>query len=675
VRFAYLGFAISGLVVAASCSPASGGNQNRQLFTSGSGGSGTLPDGSVSAGGYYNAAGNAGFPTFGAGGAMASSAGGAPSAGGDTGSTTDSGVPPGQKTPVTINENPGNLDPGTQQQLQGGGSSGAQILYPYDGTVFPVGLLPPTIQWQQSGGADAVYLHIKGKWFEYQGFFGSSANLQLTIPANAWKTAGEQSDGAVDPYSVEITIKSGASIIGPVKETLIFAQGKLKGQLFYNTYTSAKAGDNGAVMRLVLGAAQPDVFLTDTGVVPFGPCWSCHSLSANGAMLVAQHHQYPGGPYWSSSFDLVANPQLKPPALATLQGTNVDEMGLGAVYPDGSKVLTMGSPSSTSGQLLFPDGQYNVPAMLGPMPSHLLDTRTGTALPVNGWTVQYAMMPSFSPDGSKVVFNWFEDSQGHSLAVADFDTNTNTFSNIHVVYKNPNLWPGWPWITPDNKEVVFVLGNADDFVSAYPSRPIPASSDLWTVDIANPNGQARQLARANGYKTNGGPTYLPQPNRDEHVSYFPTMSPIAAGGYFWVFFTSRRTYGNTITQPVDQAITKKIWVTAYNIRTGDVIADPSNPPFYLPGQEDVSGNIRAFAALEPCHADGASCETGVDCCGQHCYQGKCQLPPPPPPPKPHEPPPPPPCSQLDEGCNADADCCDSSAVCISHYCSLIAPPQ
>jgi hypothetical protein len=129
-------------------------------------------------------------------------------------------------------------------------------------------------------------------------------------------------------------------------------------------------------------------------------------------------------------------------------------------------------------------------------------------------------------------------------------------------------------------------------------------------------------------------------------------------------------------------------VAAYNIRTGDIIADPSNPPFYLPGQEDAAGNIRAFAALEPCHADGGTCETGVDCCGGHCYMGKCQLPPPPPPPpdpppppppgEPPPPPPPPPCSNIDEVCRTVDDCCDkgkTGATCLSHYCAIIAPPH
>src|SRR5205814_10077097 len=124
-------------------------------------------------------------------------------------------------------------------------------------------------------------------------------------------------------------------------------------------------------------------------------------------------------------------------------------------------------------------------------------------------------MPSFSPDGSMVVSNSDNDSNGHSIAVANFDTSSNTMSNMRVIFKNDTLFPGWPWFTPDNKEVVFVLGNTQDYVSGYPGRtsPLIASSDLWAVDVST--GNARQLFRANGYMIPGASTYLLQGSRDE----------------------------------------------------------------------------------------------------------------------------------------------------------------
>lgn len=686
---------VCGAMITLSCSADTGSPR-----ATGSGGAnGTGTGGSGAGMTYYypdgGIAGAGGTPMFIGGGG--SSAAGALNTGAYAGNY-DAGVecidqapqPIPPPTPITTNDCPGSLDAATVQSLQQGGSgSGVRILYPYDGTIFPRGLPAPLLQWEQTTSADAVYIHMKSGLYEYFGCFGPNADKRLQIPQSVWNDAGKLTQGGSDPMTVELTIKSGGTIIGPITQTWTIAVGKLQGALFYNTYTSPQAGNNGAVMRLHLGDSSPQVFMTDTGLSPSGPCWSCHSLSANGNVLVAQHHAYPFGPYTSASLDLTTTtPPLSgpnPPAMVILDGTTQTEMGLGAVYPDGSKVLTMGSPGDSTVQPLFPDGAGNVPGMIGPKLTKLLNTSNGTEIAMNGWNVQYAQMPSFSPDGTMVAFNWYENSNGHSLAVANFDSSTNTFSNVRVIYTNNTLFPGWPFITPDNKEVTFVLGNTADYVSAYPfmpaGRPLMASSDLWTVDIES--GQARQLARANGYPQDGAATYLPRPGRDEHLIFFPTMSPVASGGYFWVFFTSRRTYGNLITQNWDDpdgfkaAATKKIWVSAYNIRTdGTPIADPSHPPFYLPGQEDAAGNIRAFAALEPCHQDGNTCETGVDCCTGQCSNGVCGPPPPPPPLcSPTAPPPPPPCAQIDERCTTDGDCCDDRATCVAGFCEVIEQPR
>ena len=138
----------------------------------------------------------------------------------------------------------------------------------------------------------------------------------------------------------------------------------------------------------------------------------------------------------------------------------------------------------------------------------------------------------------------------------------------------------------------------------------------------------------------------------------PTVSPVAAGGYFWVFFTSKRNYGNLFTTdlPDQQAESKKIWVAAIDI---DAIpgTDPSHPAFFLPGQEIESGNIRAFAALEPCRDNGTACESGVDCCCGYCIEGQCgcRMG----------------CAMLEEKCEEAGDCCMAGARCIGGFCSLV----
>jgi hypothetical protein len=143
-------------------------------------------------------------------------------------------------------------------------------------------------------------------------------------------------------------------------------------------------------------------------------------------------------------------------------------------------------------------------------------------------------------------------------------------------------------------------------------------------------------------------------------------------------FSSRRGYGNTISPGGTVAggddawgkPRKKIWVAAIDIDYPNKL-DASHPAFYLPGQELDQGSIRPFVSLEPCRPQGASCESGADCCDGFCRETgrnpdgtpvlECV------------PPPVSACSNLDEACITAADCCDPTLLCIIGRCSLPTP--
>ncbi len=560
---------------------------------------------------------------------------------------SDGGTPTG---PVTIDDCPGMLSPSAAMALQAGGpvDPAMKWLYPYDATVFAGGLLPVVLQWSpQAGGADAVYVHMHSASFDYKGCFGPASPAELTIPAAAWTAAFAKSGGASDPLNVELTTMAGGAVSGPITETWTLASSTLKGSVYYNTYTSPQVMNNGAVMRIDPGAPMPTAFLWIAGSSPTGPCISCHSLSSDGSMLVAQRHFYPGGLVQSESYDLVQSPMPNP--ASPLAKDTMDDWGFSALYPDGSRLLTDAAPGMTGG--LFPAGPNDNPGMIGPKTTAMFDPRTGATLPMSGLGSQYPQMPMFSPEGKKIVFNDFDAGQGHSLAVMDFDASTNTFSNKVTLYSDPSQYPGWPFFTPDSKWVVFALGSSSNYASLVnPPFAGTGTSDLYIVDLATMTPHA--LDAANGYAN--GASYLPYPGRDEHLGFYPTVSPVAAGGYFWVFFTSRRNYGNTLVGSVDDPKSKKIWVSAIDINAAPG-TDPSHAAFYLPGQELASGNIRAFATLAPCKGDGEACTSGVDCCGGFCTAGVCggQNG----------------CANLDDKCSMDSDCCDPTLKCIGGYCA------
>lgn len=580
--------------------------------------------------------------------------------------------------PINDTNCPGALSAATVKSVQAGGANSAALkwLYPYDATVFPGGLSAPVLQWNQSGAPDGVYLHLHSQDYDFKGCYKGSNPGQLPVDATEWGTAFAQSHGVNDPLTVELSTITGGVVSGPIKETWSFAVGSLKGTLYYNTYTSAIAGNNGAVMMLKPGDAKPTALLAIAGAVPFGPCISCHSLSADGSMLVAQKHAYPGGlaSPGSMSFKLTSGlpNATNPTGLAT---TMADDWGFSAVYPDGSRLLTAGeSADSTSVTAVFPVADVNNPGMIGPKANVMYSTTTGATIAFTGLSSKYAMMPMFSPDGKKIVFNDVDNDGGHALVVQDFDPAANKFSNPVVIYKDAKNYPGWPFFTPDSKNVVFAMGPGSNFASIPPASfssigPVQASatdvssSDLYIVRLATP-GTAQSLDQINGFKN--GASYMPFPGRDEHLNFYPTGSPVSAGGYFWVFFTSRRQYGNVmvdttngnaVPDPVFHSETKKIWAAAVSI---DGTGDPSHPPFMFPGQELTSGNLRAFSVLSPCKGDGTGCESGVDCCGGSCTSGKCGVPAGPT------------CTADGNKCTPALPCCDNEQ-CIGGYCGLIAP--
>jgi hypothetical protein len=237
------------------------------------------------------------------------------------------------------------------------------------------------------------------------------------------------------------------------------------------------------------------------------------------------------------------------------------------------------------------------------------------------------------------------------LAMMDYDPVTQKFSNYQVLATPP---PGrhysWPAFTPDGAHVVYQDGVGDDLATWSGN-----TAKMFAVEVATK--KVTFLTDLNG------DGYLPQGFRDENKNYEPTIAPIASGGYFWVMFTSRRTWGNKLTG--DESQTKRLWVSALDIN-GQGGIDFSHPPFYVPGQELTSGNSRGFWALDPCKQDGQSCETGDECCNGFCNptgdppEFKCG-------------PPDGRCADEFESCETSADCCNAEHECIGGKCTQLPP--
>jgi hypothetical protein len=269
---------------------------------------------------------------------------------------------------------------------------------------------------------------------------------------------------------------------------------------------------------------------------------------------------------------------------------------------------------------------------------------------------------------------------GSQLVVLDFDSSQLMFSNLRVLASmTEGKRAGFPSFFPTNDAVAFhyQIVNSNHEYNTWHG----AEAQIWWSDLAT--GSATSLDALNGLSPGGGASYLPtgptNHANDTVLSYEPTVNPVASGGYIWVIFTSRRLYGNVATTDPWQSdprtydatqlanvTCKKLWVAAIDLNA-PAGTDPSHPAFYLPAQELVAGNARGFWVLDPCEADGQSCQSGDECCNGYCAAGGdgglvCT-----------NAPPNSSCSQLEEKCTTSANCCDVTNVCINGFCSVSGP--
>lgn len=609
-------------------------------------------------------------------------------------------------------------DPKTIAALKTPSSDGSAqkltLLYPYDKTVWPRGMLAPLLMWQWTpGDADAIRIDLKttSGSFSWSGTFGRPAILAQTggafirhpIPQDVWNMAtdsagGTTSNGAPDQLTMKLTVAKSDQGYGPLTETWTIAPARLTGTVYYNSYGTQLvknwANPDGAGNRV--GAAILGIHSGDTAphlVVGLNStddsgCRVCHVVSSRGRWLLTQSEQGSPGDGRSFLYDLKATDVQGSAVQLPQEGT----FAWAALLSDGSFALTNAvDPSSTNPAITNSRAGTATSSFwqFGASPQQA----TLTGLPA-GVACGY---PSFSPDDKMIAYidvtGSTNDVKG-SLVVADYDKTSHAFSNVRTIASPASGQRiGYPVFLPDDSALVYETELRTSQADTVMVTRDGARSELWWVNL---KGTPKPVALAELNGKNGTTSYLPiGPNNhgiagasdprssysetgydDTTLNYEPTVLPVVAGGYAWVVFTSRRLYGNQLTAvpwqswPPDydttdlaQATVKKLWVSAVDMNA-PAGSDPSHPAFYLPAQEILAGNSRGFWVLDPCRADGQSCQTGDQCCNGYC-----------------EPsgdggalvcggaPPNSTCSKPQEKCTTAADCCDSSNSCINGFCA------
>jgi len=603
------------------------------------------------------------------------------------------------------------------------GSASAQALalvYPYDKTVWPRGMLAPLLMWTWTpGDADAIQIALKtaSGSFSWTGTFAKPAILSTTpalttgsnfvrspIPQDVWDMATNTASGPSDAITVSLTVAKGGVGYGPISQTWTVAPGLLTGAVYYNSYGTGLVQNWGgnmdtagnrigaAILGIKSGELGPSVVAGQNSSDDSG-CRVCHTVASKGRWLITQTDT--PSDEQSYLYDLTM------PNVPT-SGVAMSQQGVfawAALTGDGSYALTNEvNPSSSNGAVGTSTSSF---WQFSATPT----VATLTGLP-SGLAAGY---PSFSPDDTLIAYldatGNTGDVAGEPIRMASYDAATQTFSNVQTLVTPSGagtapafsqLRVGYPVFLPDNSGVVFESQVRQGSDSVLCTRN-GARSQLWWVNAKGaPQPVALTALNGTGYlpvgpKDHGSDFAAPDPQYnpgnggvnemgydDTSLNYEPTVLPVASGGYAWVVFTSRRLYGNQLgqtpwdswptnynTKDLAQAPVKKLWVAAIDLNAPPG-TDPSHPAFYLPAQEILAGNSRGFWVLDPCGADGSSCQTGDQCCNGYCEEGDGGL-------VCSNAPPGTTCSGLSQKCTTAANCCDTSNLCINGFCALSTP--
>lgn len=531
------------------------------------------------------------------------------------------------------------------------------LLYPYDKTVFPRGLLPPELMWEGGTAGDTYRVTIRDQYVDLTVWTSADPPSRWEMPVDWWRALTESSDGT-QPVQVEIVRRDAAGQAhAAMTQTWTMAPGSLRGTIYY------WAVNLGAIVKINPGADAPVPAFDpqQAGMLGSPPpvggyggqtppwdantagnrCVACHTVSRDGSTLAASFSaaDQGGGRPWGIINNSTEQIQL---ISDYAPATNI----YSALTPDGSRIV-------------YDTSNFEM---------HMADPQTGAAIPTTLDTFTNVGHPQFSPDGTKLAFvsntqgGWPIEMTHSDLEIVDF--NGTDFSNRRMVQRAATESPpsgagleiGFPSFTPDSQWIIYQRGTYSR--ASFGSAPLSTGfNDLFMTNVSG--ATTVQLSEASG----SGSLDM----KDSRRNYSPRVAPVAVGGYFWVVFTSPRTYGNRMASTTDATNDnrKQLWVAAINTNPA-AGQDPSHPAFWLTGQDLTTINMDAYWAFEPCRQDGTDCSDGFECCSGFCRDqgdGTFQCVPPPT----NE------CSQVGESCTTAADCCEPGIQCLGGFCALPTP--
>jgi len=507
----------------------------------------------------------------------------------------------------------------------------ATLRYPLDRAVIPTNLPAPDVQWEGGAAGDFYRVLIQKPHASVSAYLqhtGASFGYHWAVDPEAWRALLE-SDPA-DPLVISVDRWDNAmrEHVAGESISLRVARAVLSGTIYYWDLS------NGRLMRLDALTGARSLTIANppprtTGSADGSRCIACHTVSRDGRYLSAELWDGDGP---SATFDLTSSELSRDPA-PTVYGPRDDLRYLFSSFSPDSNYLVINRGNSMQ----------------------LLERASGAVVPGSGLPTDHAAHPDWAPDGMSVALvtntnmGWAVDFTRGDLAVVP-RTATTTFGALRVVHRGTTdaapaagalVTDAHPTFSPDSRWIAFQHGTnsrGGNETTHYPGRlEITAAS-------ATPDTPSLVLANANG--------------SGEPDSYWPNFSPFDQGGYFWVAFYSRRDYGNARVGTRGTR-RRQIWVAAISNRP-TAGADPSQVPYWLPGQDTALDNMSAYWAPVACRMNSERCSVSSECCSGLCERGpdgmfSCT------------PPPPAMCRREGTTCSTTSDCCNG-LMCFNRVC-------
>jgi Tol biopolymer transport system component len=447
------------------------------------------------------------------------------------------------------------------------------IQYPIDKAVSPKNIPSIEFQWTAAGN-DLFHVALRSSFAKVD-VYTTAVEALMTTPD--W----ESLVGSVAGENLAITVEGLAQAAPATKyasslTSLVVTNDSIR-------RPSLRASSQGNIMSQTFGDPTPPALVKDQ-------CTSCHSVSRNGArigysrclnndcnQLFAGFMKYDAVTQtWNESYS--AN-------TATIRGSYTTFAPIGNPFPDDNQALAMVGMSNGTLALHDPDTGAAVASNLA------IASPAGRSAMMPDWSadgtkVVYASTPSpgqwIDLDGGRIATMTYSYSGG-----------THTFGTPQNIVPDPITLPGgtyqnffFPSFSPDGSIVVFNAAR-----SAWRNfSPGGMRGTGARLMLADANGAwTTDLTAMNGGTSDGGVTWAHWAPTVSNEYYWIVFSSERDYGHRTTAATSP---GFCKVNGVTQC--KQIWLGAIAKNKLGTMADPSAPPMWLPGQNPLANNISPY---------------------------------------------------------------------------------